>query len=104
MPARPALQGLDGGRYQFEPGSLEFTVYCNAPRLRPDAVRLVVPPGHRAHEEGTLVAQGQHPVACPPVVHETGVTDGSPGNEYRNPSDLVVDHLPPPQIADGIGA
>jgi len=39
----------------------------------------------------------------PPVVHETGVAQRSPGDEDRNAGQLVVDHFAVAQDGDGIG-
>ena len=77
----------------FQTGSLEWSLDGRSPRLRPNAAGLLVPPGHRPHEQGALVAEGMEFAINPPVVNQTGIADGSPCDQYRYPSHHVVDHL-----------
>ena len=37
-----------------------------------------------------------------PVVNQTGVANGSPGNQYGNSGDHIVDHFPADQRTDWI--
>lgn len=88
------LQGtLTAGVDHTQTGSLEWSLDGRSPRLRPNAAGLLVPPGHRPHEQGALVAEGMEFAINPPVVNQTGIADGSPCDQYRYPSHHVVDHL-----------
>ena len=79
---------------QPEPCPFKRPSYCRSPRLRPDAFSFMVPPGHRSHEQGPLIAKGVDLVTNPPVMNQTGIANRSPAYKDGHTSHHVVYHLP----------
>jgi uncharacterized protein (DUF427 family) len=51
----------------------------------------MVVPGHGTHEKRACIPKGVNHTINTPVMHETGVTDWSPTNQYI-PTRQIVDH------------
>ena len=63
------------------------------PGLQSHALSLMTPPSHYPHEERTPVAKGVSVAINSPVMNQTGIPDGSTGNQNRYPSHFVIDHF-----------
>jgi len=98
----PTGPGRDPGREKEELDPSVLALNGPAPWLGPDRVRLVVKPCHGAHKQPAIVPERVGDPVDSPVVHETGVADRSPGDEYGNASQLVVHHLPKAQHGDRV--
>ena len=103
MLGEPAAPGPQLGRNQGQGPAPQISGNRRAPRLRPDALRFVIPPRHGVHEQRAFVAEGQGPPVQPPVMHETGKADRSPGDQDRYTSQLIVDHLAEGEEPHGVG-
>ena len=98
----PVGPGGDFGRYQKELNSPVVAFDRPAPWLRPDGVGLVIPPRHGIHKQRAVVPKRVGNSVDSPVVHETGVANRSPGDEYGEFPQLVVHHLSESQYSDRI--
>ncbi len=99
----PVGPGRDFGRYQKELYAPVVAFDSPAPWLRPNRAGLVIPPCHGIHKQRAIVPERVRDPVDSPVVHETGVADRSPRDEYGKSSQLVIHHLSEAQYGDWIG-
>ena len=62
----------------------------------------MIPPRHGVHKQRAVVPERVRDPIDSPVVHETGVANRSPGDEYGEFPQLVVHHLSESQYSDRI--
>ena len=63
----------------------------------------MVKPRHGVHKQRAVIPERVRDPVDSPVVHETGVANRSPGDEYGEFPQLVVHYLPKAQYGYRIG-